>query len=158
PYHVLVPAGGPGDTIGSTPGVQTADFTQTDVDTGAYAELAWHPERRVELRPGMRVDVFASKSPGASGGLGAGGGRSRIVAAIDPRLAARWESTQSLTWIAALGVAHQASNVPLPSPGLQFSQLTRGLQTAYQYSAGAELKLPLDFMATADFFLHDYTG
>lgn len=63
-----------------------------------------------------------------------------------------------LAWIAALGVVHQASNIPLPSPGLQFSQLSRGLQAAYQYTAGAELKLPLKFTATVDGFVQDYTG
>jgi hypothetical protein len=63
-----------------------------------------------------------------------------------------------LALVTTLGVAHQASNIPFPSPGLQFSQLARGLQSAYQYSAGAELKLPADFAASADVFLHDYTG
>jgi hypothetical protein len=90
--------------------------------------------------------------------LGNDSGSARAVGAIDPRLSARWDTTSWLAWIAALGVAHQASNVPLPSPGLQFSQLSRGLQSSYQYTAGAEMKLPLRFTATVDAFLQDYTG
>src|SRR5262249_39857940 len=87
-----------------------------------------------------------------------GSGNARTVPSFDPRLAGRWELTGDVAWIATLGVAHQASNIPLPSPGLQFSQLARGLQAAYQYSTGAEVKLPAEFVATGDLFLHDYTG
>jgi hypothetical protein len=73
-------------------------------------------------------------------------------------LSARWDLSPTVAAIAALGVAHQASNIPLPSPGLQFSQLARGLQSANQYSVGGEVKLPGEFVATADVFWHDYTG
>ena len=82
----------------------------------------------------------------------------RAVGTLDPRLAARWDATGWLAWVVALGVAHQASNIPLPSPGLEFSQLSRGLQSAFQYSAGAELKLPSEFSATGNVFVHEYTG
>jgi len=55
-------------------------------------------------------------------------------------------------------VAHQASNVPFPVPALQFSQLGRGLQAAYQMSEALEVKLPAEFIGTAGVFLHNYTG
>jgi hypothetical protein len=110
------------------------------------------------VRPGARLDAFTSRSPSGGTLLGGDSGQGRAVGAFDPRLAVRWDVTPSIAAVAALGAAHQASNIPFPSPGLQFSQLARGIQAAYQYSAGVELKLPLKFTATADAFLQDYTG
>lgn len=155
PYRIVIPSTAP-----SLPGITStnAAFTQTDVDGGLYGELTWKPAPRVELRPGVRVDVFTSRSSTGAAPLGIDTGYERAAGTLDPRLSARWDMTSWLAWIAALGVAHQASNIPLPSPGLQFSQLTRGVQAAYQYTAGAEIKLPLKFTATVDGFLQDYTG
>jgi hypothetical protein len=159
PYRVVVPfdssvSGASTSTLGS----ESAAFLQTDVDSAAYGELVWRPSPRVELRPGLRLDAFTARYPGNGTLGGMTGGKARAAIGIDPRVAARWETSPSLAWIAALGVAHQPSNIPFPSPGLQFSQLSRGLQSAFQYSAGAEIKLPLEFTATGDVFLHDYTG
>jgi TonB family protein len=169
-YHVLVPTdtltGMPGGASGDIGGagvlvVPTAsiagEFRQTDLNSGVYAELAWRPARPLELRPGLRVDAFTSRSPGGGGLVGASASE-RAVGAFDPRLAARWDVVGAVALIAAFGVAHQASNIPFPSPGLQFSQLERGLQSATQYSAGVEVKLPAELTATVDAFLHDYTG
>jgi hypothetical protein len=156
PYHVVVPSQSP--VNGESVGLRNADFYQTDFVSGVYGELTWHPGPRIELRPGARLDVFASSAPDQQGTPLSGSGGARTVPAFDPRLAGRWELSNDVAWFATLGVAHQASNIPLPSPGLQFSQLARGLQSAYQYSTGAEVKLPAQFTATADVFLHDYTG
>jgi hypothetical protein len=157
PYRVRVPSGSSVGGFSSTSlGSATADLVQTDVDSAVYGELTWRAAPRVEMRPGLRVDTFTSRSPRAGPSASSGGVIS--VGAIDPRLAARWQITSTVAWLVALGVPHQASNVPLPGPGLQFSQLSRGLQRAYQYSAGAEVKLPAEFMATGNVFLHDYTG
>jgi len=155
PYRIALP----GNSLGLSGVVQnTAAFTQVDVNGGVYGELAWTPAPSVEIRPGLRADVFTSRSSTGAAPLGVDTGYERAAAALDPRLSARWGMTPWLAWIAALGVAHQASNIPLPSPGLQFSQLSRGVQAAYQYTAGAEVKLPLKFTATVDAFLQDYTG
>jgi hypothetical protein len=148
---------GPGQSD-SVFGTTSNAFTQIDVNGGAYGELVWRPSSGVELRPGLRADVFTSRFPTNTSLVGNDSGSARAVGALDPRLSARWDTTSWLAWIASLGVAHQASNIPLPSPGLQFSQLSRGLQSAFQYTAGAELKLPLKFTATVDAFLQDYTG
>ena len=135
----------------------STESLQTDLESGAYAELAWRPAPSLDVRPGVRVDAFTSRSPAAD--LPAGTSiAERAVLAFDPRLSLRWDLSATVAAIAALGVAHQASNIPLPSPGLQFSQLSRGLQSADQYSAGAEVKLPGEFVATADLFWHEYTG
>jgi hypothetical protein len=156
PYRIVLPGGGGPNLLGGTQ--NTAAFTQVDVNGGVYGELLWAPAPRVEIRPGLRMDVFTSRSSTAAPPLGIESGYERAAGAIDPRLSARWGMTDWLAWIAALGIAHQASNIPLPSPGLQFSQLSRGVQAAYQYSAGAEVKLPFKFTATVDGFVQDYTG
>lgn len=164
PSHIVVaglPSGpNPGPPMGPiVPGAGAgADFTQVDVNGGLYAELAWRPSSSLELRPGARLDAFTSRTPTGNPLLGDATGSARAAAALDPRLSARWDMTSWLAWVTALGVAHQASNIPLPSPGLQFSQLSRGLQSSFQYSAGAEVQLPLKFTATIDGFVHDYTG
>jgi hypothetical protein len=130
-------------------------FRQTDFNAAAYAELAWRPERHVELLPGLRTDVFTSRYPSQTSAQ-------RVDAlarpTIDPRLTARWRVFPSIALVLAVGVAHQPSNFPLPFVGVNFSQLSRGLQTSYQYSAGTELNLPLGFSANADVFVQDYTG
>jgi hypothetical protein len=160
PFHVVVPNSGPvsGSATTSAIGTSTGDISQVDVNGGLYAELDWRAAPRVDLRPGVRLDAFTSRSLSGSPLLGGDTGSGRAVGAFDPRLSARWQMTPAVAWLAALGVAHQASNIPFPSPGLQFAQLSRGTQSAFQYSAGAEVKLPLKFTATADAFLQDYTG
>ncbi len=160
PYQVVAPGTGPFNTnnASSALGSSASNFTQVDVNGGLYGELDWRPTPRVDLRPGLRLDAFTSRSPTGTSLLGGDSGTGRAAGGVDPRLAGRWEMTPWLAWIAALGVAHQASNIPLPSPGLQFAQLARGLQSTFQYSAGAEVQLPLKFTATLDAFLQDYTG
>jgi outer membrane receptor protein involved in Fe transport len=130
-------------------------FRQNDFNAGAYAELTWRPSPRLEVLPGVRADVFTSRYPGQTGKLFVD---AQARATVDPRLTARWHALPWLSIFSAVGVAHQPSNIPLPSPGLNFSQLSRGLQTSYQYSDGFEVTLPWSVSATVDGFVHDYTG
>jgi hypothetical protein len=166
PYQVTIPGlspvGGLHGVSGSPTGfgppppapVFSNGFRQTDLNASAWAELAWRPIPRVELYPGLRADVFTTRYPqDSSQGISA-----EARASVDPRLTARWHVLPSVAVVSALGVAHQPSNIPLPSPGLNFSQLSRGVQTSYQYSGGVELQLPERFTASAMGFLHDYTG
>lgn len=163
PYNVAVPGltpiGGISGTVGTASGEQNSGFSggfrQTDLNSAVFGELVWRPTSRVEVLPGLRADLFTSRYPGQTAVPDAGA-QGRI--AFDPRLTARWHATPSVALVSALGVAHQPSNIPLPFPALNFSQLSRGLQTSYQYSEGVELKLPLGLSATANAFLHDFTG
>ena len=163
PYRVTLPTDGTVAPFGNMTGSSASAFQQIDCDSSVYGELVWRPAARVELRPGFRVDAFTARYP-VAGAPSAITGQPRAVGAVtpriaaDPRLAARWDLSPKLAWVAALGVAHQASNIPFPSPGLQFSELWRGLQSSFQYSTGAEVKLPAQFTATGDVFMHDYTG
>jgi TonB family protein len=167
PYDVAVPGLSP---VGGLSGLVTGTgsslpigtgqgfvkgFQQNDFTAGAYAELAWRPTTRLEVLPGLRTDVFTSRYPSQTGTPQVDA-QARIT--LDPRLTVRWHVLPSVALVSALGVAHQPSNIPLPSPGVNFSQLSRGLQTAYQYSEGVEVKLPWEFSANADVFMHDYTG
>jgi TonB family protein len=165
PYDVAVPgltpigglsgsiSGGPLGFGSSQPAA--SGFRQYDSNASAYAELTWRPVPALEILPGARVDLFTSRYPGQTGTPQVDA-QGRIT--VDPRLTARWHITPAIAFFSALGVAHQPSNIPLPSPGLNFSQLSRGLQTSYQYSDGFEVNLPWGFSATTDVFMHDDTG
>jgi TonB family protein len=159
PYVVRIPVPNQGSSLGTNSlGLSAANFAQTDANAGVYGEATWRPAPHVELRPGLRVDAFTSRAPATGTLIGGTGTALYAKGGVDPRLGLRWEMTRSLAWVTALGVAHQASNIPLPVPGLQFSELSRGLQSAFQYSTGAEVQLPADFTASGDAFMHAYTG
>jgi hypothetical protein len=105
--------------------------------------------RHLEARAGTESRYPQQAAQGATG---------LARATVDPRVTARWHPMSAITLVSAAGVAHEPSNIPLPSPGLDFAQLSRGVQTAYQYSEGIEASLPLEFSGTLTGFLHDYTG
>jgi hypothetical protein len=129
---------------------------QNDLTTGVYGDLGAKLSRRVDAEFGLRGDLFAATYPGQSGEDPAT--RARQVPALDPRLTVRYKLTRKVSWISAIGMAHQPSNIPLPVPALSFSQLGRGLQTAYQASEGVEAKLPWGFTSTTTLFGNDFAG
>jgi len=99
---------------------------------GAYVDASYRPTDRVELVAGGRVDAY--RSPGG------------ITPAVDPRLALRIRMTSWLTSVTTLGIAHQPPSSLLPVPGLRLDPAD-GLQTAYQYAEGAEVRLPWAVLA-----------
>jgi hypothetical protein len=129
---------------------------QNDLDFGVYGELGVKLSRRIDAEFGLRGDLFTATYPDQSPENPTT--RARQVPAFDPRLTVRYKLTRAVSWISALGVAHQASNIPLPIPALSFSQLGRGLQTAYQASEGIEAKLPWEFTSTTSVFGNDFAG
>jgi hypothetical protein len=114
--------------------------------------------RHVELVPGLRADVFSSRTSGALGGGAATNG----TPALDPRLAARVTLFPRVTAISTIGVAHQVPGLvifaPDVTPGLVSPGLEEGLQSAEQISEGIEVVLPEGFVASATGFLHHYAG
>jgi hypothetical protein len=94
---------------------------------GAYVDLYWTPTNRVEVVSGIRVDAYRSVEA--------------ITPSVDPRLALRIRLTPGLTSITTVGLAHQPPTSLLPAPGLLLDP-SGGLQTAYQYAEGAEVRLP----------------
>ncbi len=129
---------------------------QDDFTSGLYGELSAHLSPRLSAEFGARVDFFAATYPEHVAGDATT--EAKQVPALDPRLSVRYAISRDVAWISALGVVHQASNIPLPIPALAFSQLGRGLQTAYQASEGVEARLPWGFSATGTAYLNNLEG
>jgi hypothetical protein len=111
---------------------------RTDLAMGAWADLVLDVTPRIQIVPGVRVDLFSS------GGV--------ALPAIDPRIAARFAVSKHVTIVHADGVAHQPPSFIVPVPGLVPGSLNGGLQTSFQSSAGVEAELPWDLKATATVF------
>jgi hypothetical protein len=101
----------------------------SDTVGGAYADVVWRPTARVEVVPGFRFDGYQT--------------RGETAWAPQPRLSTRVRLLRSVSWISALGMAHQEPSeevfVPakLPSP---IGAASRG--DSYQFSEAVEVKLP----------------
>ena len=103
-----------------------------DVTTGAWLELEAPVARNVKIRPGLRVDLFAS------------GDTARV--GVDPRLFADFDVNDGLTITHGIGVAHQRPGYAIPLPGAQ--PVLDELQTSVQVSSGVRLALPEDVTAS----------
>lgn len=120
---------------------------QKDMNIGAWVDAPIEFAPRAHLTPGLRGDIFTSRGVGSA----------RAVPALDPRITSRI-GIGPIYHLAAVGVAHQPSTLPLPIPALTFAQLRKGLQTGYQLSQGLEIPLPVDFTGIATTYLHSYSG
>ena len=134
--------------------------SRNDVMFGGYADVVWRVHPRVEIVPGLRFDVFTSRSAGqlpSSNVLSlVTGNKAAAAPAIDPRLSARVTVSPALAWVGTFGVTHQPPSFVLPVPGGELGSLADGLQTAVQASQGFEAKLPLDLELKGTFFLQRY--
>ncbi|MCA9623596.1 MAG: TonB-dependent receptor, partial [Myxococcales bacterium] len=98
---------------------------------GGFAELAIALDRRVLLRPGLRMDLHAAQSQSAFG--------------VDPRLRMEVAVLPWLDLVPTVGIASQPASFIVPVPGLAPLDLNGGLQRAAQSSFGVEVDLPWDF-------------
>ena len=137
---------------------------RNDVTLGAYADVAWRVTPRFEVTPASARtssprggSVTPTRRPAPSTRSASSTIRRRRPG-VDPRLAARVLVAPGLTWVSALGVAHQPPSLPVPVAGVNISRLRDGLQTSIQIGQGVEVALPLDFTLTATGFLHTYLG
>jgi hypothetical protein len=144
-YDFGVPHAGGNDDIEID--VNADGRLQKDVNLGAWIDAPIELAPRAHLTPGIRGDIFTSRGIGSA----------RAVPAVDPRLTSRI-GIGPIYHLAAVGIAHQPSTLPLPIPALTFAQLRKGLQTGYQLSQGLEIPLPLEFTGIATTYLHSYTG
>ena len=101
--------------------------TRTDLAFGSRADAIIGLDRRFEITPGMRIDLYSSQGATALG--------------LDPRLAFKTTVSERVKLLSALGIAHQPPAFVVPVPGFQPGGLRGGLQKAYQESAGVELDL-----------------
>ncbi|HWZ87233.1 MAG TPA: TonB-dependent receptor, partial [Polyangiaceae bacterium] len=138
----------------------SADPPPTNVTGGGHADVAWRAAPRVEIVPGARIDVFASRRDSGPSGTRT----TTIVPAFDPRLSVRVTVTPAVAWLASFGLSHQypalrVGAVPamlLSVPG--FPVGNSQLQTVAQASQGVEVALPADFTLTTTGFLSGWSG
>jgi hypothetical protein len=130
---------GPEDLLELAP---LADVAERNA-AGAYAELGLLPGGAVEIQTGVRADVW----------LAAG----EWQQSADPSLLVRWRALPALALHAGIGRSHQAPISPVPIPGLSDLELDRGLQSAVQSEAGAELALPAELTLSLTGFYHRFS-
>lgn len=133
-----------------------------DSAVGGYADVVWQLAPRVQLVPGVRVDVFTShRYDNLAGELASIGmplpvETTSVLPAIDPRLSARVAVSPDVSIVSTVGVAHQPAAYVVPIPGLTAVEPFPSLQTAFQLSEGVVLSLPGDLTFQATAFLHEY--
>lgn len=123
---------GPGDD-----NFQSLFVSRFDLAVGARADVVWQVTPRLEVTPGLRLDLYGSRGATAIG--------------VDPRLAARVTVRPWLRLLSALGLASQPPSFILPGPGFTLG-LKGGLQQSAQSSFGVEVDLPEDIQATVTAF------
>ena len=111
---------------------------RTDFATGVRADAVLVLDRRVEVTPGLRLDVYGSDKARAVG--------------VDPRIAARFFVTDKVRIVHAYGLVTQAPSTPIALPAVSVARLEGGLQRSAQTSAGVEIDFPSDFSGTATVF------
>jgi len=111
---------------------------RNDAAFGAWTDFVIDVTPRIQVTPGVRVDLFTSGGAAAP--------------AVDPRISARFGITDHFRIVHAYGVAHQAPSFVVPVPGLVPGKLQGGLQTSLQASAGVEADLPEAITATVTVF------
>jgi TonB family protein len=110
-----------------------AQGPHTDVEGGVYADVVWRPTRTLEIVPGFRFDGYETRQSAAW--------------APQPRLATRLRITPALTWISAMGTAHQEPTEQVFVPAKIPNLVDQGSQTSYQFSEGLEARLPSSMRA-----------
>lgn len=106
---------------------------RTDVTAGVRGDVVLRLGR-LEITPGVRFDLFHS---GTS-----------TVPAVDPRASSRVSVTDTFRIVQAFGLVHQPPSYLIPIPGLAVGNLTGGLQSSVQSSAGIEVDLPSEITAS----------
>lgn len=112
--------------------------TRTDFATGVRADAVVLMDKRMEVTPGLRLDIYGSDKARAVG--------------IDPRLAARFFITNKVRIVHAYGLVTQPPSTPIALPAVTIARLEGGLQRSAQASAGVEVDLPSAISATGTVF------
>lgn len=129
------------DSYPSIDGFAPVSGPHTDVEGGVYGDVVWRPSRTLEVVPGVRFDGYRIR------------GATRW--APQPRLATRLKMTRDITWLSALGVAHQEPTEEILVPSKIPSPIDQAPQTIYQVSEGVEAKLPAGMRArVTGFYSH----
>jgi hypothetical protein len=129
-----------------------------DTAAGGYVDLAWRLAPRVEVVPGVRVDLFSSHRYDAASYAGVPGApeTTSTLPALDPRLSTRVDVSPGVSLLSSVAVAHQPAAYLVPVPGLTVVERDPTLQTAFELSQGVAVKLPWDLLLQLTGFLHEY--
>jgi TonB family protein len=100
----------------------------TDVEGGLYGDAIWRPGRGIEVVPGFRFDGYRT--------------RDQTSWAPQPRLATRVQMIPGVTWVSAIGTAHQEPTEQVFVPAKLPNPIDEASQTNYQFQEGAEFRLP----------------
>ncbi len=127
---------------------------------GVRGDAVWRPHPRIEMVPGLRLDVFVAQQTAGNTRAASADTRidtpTRAVPALDPRLSVRIAITKKLAWVSTFGISHQPPSFLVPVPGFRPGSLGGGLQTSAQWSEGVDVMLPAELSLTATTFLHTY--
>ncbi|HWP08670.1 MAG TPA: hypothetical protein VNN72_23170, partial [Polyangiaceae bacterium] len=102
----------------------------------------WKPTRRITVVPGLRGDLYWQDT--------------LLKPAIDPRVFANFDLTETLSLDESLTIGHQRANFVPNVPGAQVADLENGLQEAVMWSSGIHWRLPSDFGVDAAVFRTAY--
>lgn len=108
-----------------------------DLVSGVWLDAVIDAGSGVTLTPGFRFDVYDNGS--------------ELAYAPEPRIAARFDLSETVSLFHDLGIAHQPPSFAIPIPGLSGAG-GAGLQRALQSSAGVETRLPSELTATVTLF------
>jgi TonB family protein len=110
----------------------------TDFEAGLYADAVWRPVRAVELVPGMRFDAYQA--------------RGQTALAPQPRLATKVRVSQDVSWISALGVAHQEPTEEVFVPAKLPDPIDEAPRDSFQASEAIDVRLPSSMRARVTAF------
>ena len=141
---------------GNTGNLLQSFSTRDDVMFGIRGDVVWRVHPRIEVVPGIRLDMFTSRPASQSQASILSGKVGTRIPAVDPRLASRITLSKKVSVISTFGVAHQPPSSAIPIPGLDLGALDNGLQSSIQAGQGVELALPLEFSLTTTAFVQNY--
>jgi TonB family protein len=116
--------------------------TRTDIATGLRGDMILGVGRGITVTPGIRFDVYHSEN--------------KTVLGVDPRIAARYDISRTISIEHAFGVVHQPPSFVIPLPGFELADLRGGLQKGFQSAAGVEWRLPDEWVAKGTLFQAAY--
>lgn len=116
--------------------------TRTDHALGGYVGLRFHPEPRLSIEPGVRVDHYWSQGQRA--------------ASIDPRLVVNARLSARVMVEHRFGVASQKPNFVPGVPAAQVGSLDKGLVRGVHASSAVRVLLPRELSASVAVFESRY--
>ena len=116
--------------------------SRTDHSAAGYVGLAWHPDGRLRIEPGVRSDLFSSQGAHA--------------VSLDPRLVVAAQLSRRVAVEHRFGVASQKPNFVPGVPAAQVGSLERGLLRGMHASSTVRVSLPEEFSVSAGGFESRY--